>query len=60
VRTAVYDRLGPARDVLRVVDLDRPQPARGEARVRVCVSAVNPTDYRARAATPGNTMPFPT
>lgn len=59
MRAAVYDRLGPARDVLRVVDLDRLEPAQGEVRVRVRVSAVNPTDYKARAATPGNTMPFP-
>jgi len=59
VRAAVYDRLGPARAVLRVVDLDRPEPTRGEVRVRVRVSAVNPTDYKARAATPGKTMPFP-
>jgi NADPH2:quinone reductase len=44
VRAAVYDRLGPARDVLRVVDLDRPEPAQGEVRVRLRVSAVNPTD----------------
>jgi NADPH2:quinone reductase len=59
MRAVVYDRLGPARDVLRVVDLDRPEPAEGEVRVRVRVSAVNPTDYKARAATPGKTMPFP-
>jgi NADPH:quinone reductase len=59
VRAAVYDRFGPARDVLRVVELDRPEPAQGEVRVRVRVSAVNPTDYKARAATPGKTMPFP-
>jgi NADPH2:quinone reductase len=59
VRAAVYDRLGPAREVLRVVDLDRPEPAQGEVRVRVRASAVNPTDYKARAATPGKSMPFP-
>ena len=29
MRAAVYDRSGPARDVLRVVDLDRPEPAQG-------------------------------
>jgi NADPH:quinone reductase len=29
VRAAVYDRLGPAHEVLRVVDLDRPSPPRG-------------------------------
>jgi NADPH:quinone reductase len=58
MRAATYDRLGSA-DVLQVVDLPRPEPAAGEVRVRVRVSAVNPTDWKARADGPGRTMPFP-
>src|SRR6185312_10831236 len=46
MRAAVYERYGPARDVLRVAEIDRPEPGPGEVRVRVRVSAVNPTDGR--------------
>jgi NADPH2:quinone reductase len=35
--------------VLRVEDVERPEPGPGEVRVRVAVSAVNPTDYKTRA-----------
>jgi len=39
--------------VLRVEDVDRPEPGPGEVRVRVHVSGVNPTDYKGRGgATP--------
>ncbi len=58
MRAAMYDRLGSA-GVLQVIDLPRPEPAPGEVRVRVHVSAVNPTDWKARADGPGKTMPFP-
>jgi NADPH:quinone reductase len=49
MRAAVYDTAGPDRGVLRVVDLPDPQPGRGEVRVRLHVSGVNPTDWKARA-----------
>ncbi|HEY3956435.1 MAG TPA: NADPH:quinone reductase [Streptosporangiaceae bacterium] len=53
MRAAVYDSLGPAREVLRVTDVDRPEPGPGQVRVRVHVSGVNPTDWKSRAgATP--------
>ncbi|MHB1930267.1 MAG: NADPH:quinone reductase [Acidimicrobiales bacterium] len=53
MRAALYDRTGPAREVLRVEEIDRPDPGPGEVSVRVTVSAVNPTDWKARAgATP--------
>jgi len=58
MRAATYDRLGSA-DVMRVVDLPRPEPAPGEVRVRIRVSAVNPTDWKARADGPRKKMPFP-
>jgi NADPH2:quinone reductase len=49
MRAAVYDHTGPARDVLRVVEIERPEPGPGEVRVRVDVSGVNPTDVKARS-----------
>jgi NADPH2:quinone reductase len=53
VKAAVYDRHGPASEVLRVVEVERPEPGPGEVRVKVGVSAVNPTDVKSRGgATP--------
>src|ERR1700751_1794515 len=53
MKAAVYRTNGPARDVLRVQDVDRPEPGPGEVLVRVRVSGVNPTDFKTRAgATP--------
>jgi NADPH2:quinone reductase len=53
MRAALYDSHGSASDVLRVTEVDRPEPAAGEVRVRIEVSGVNPTDWKARSgATP--------
>src|SRR5258706_4201929 len=53
MRAALYERHGPAREVLRVEDLERPEPGPGEVRVRVEVSGINPTDWKSRSgATP--------
>ena len=53
MRAARYDRYGPAADVLRVEEIERPEPGPGEVRVRVQVSGINPTDWKSRAgATP--------
>jgi NADPH:quinone reductase len=48
VRAIVYDRAGDS-DVLRLAE-DRPvpEPGPGEVRVRIVVSGVNPTDWKAR------------
>src|SRR5215469_17392690 len=54
MRAAVHDSHGPAGDVLRVVEIDRPEPGPGEVRVRIEASGVNPTDWKSRSgATPG-------
>jgi NADPH2:quinone reductase len=50
MRAAIYQRRGPARDVLQIVDQPTPEPGRGEVRVQVAVSALNPTDIKARSA----------
>jgi len=53
MRAARYDRHGPAGEVLRVADIERPEPGPGEVRVKISCSGVNPTDWKARSgATP--------
>ena len=52
MRAAQYAPLGPAADVLSVVELDDPQPAPGEVRVRLSFSGVNPTDWKRRSVGP--------
>ncbi len=49
MKAAIYDRTGPAAEVLRVVDIERPEPGPGEVRVRVQVSGINPTDVKSRS-----------
>jgi NADPH2:quinone reductase len=48
MRACLYDRTGPAREVLRIADVDRPEPGPGQVRVRVHLSGVNPTDVKSR------------
>lgn len=58
MRAIAYSETGPS-SVLRLVDRDVPEPAGGEVRVRVVVSGVNPTDWKARAgARAGRPAPF--
>ncbi|MFI5064760.1 MAG: NADPH:quinone reductase [Streptosporangiales bacterium] len=53
MRAAVYDRPGPAAEVLRVTEADRPEPEPGEVRVRVHASGINPTDVKTRSGATG-------
>ena len=50
MRAATYERTG-ASSVLDIRDFPAGEPAHGEVRVRVVVSGVNPTDWKARANT---------
>ncbi|MDN3494774.1 NADPH:quinone reductase [Planococcus sp. APC 4015] len=50
MRSIVYSRTGPS-SVLESVERDAASPGAGEVRVRVTVSGVNPTDWKARAST---------
>lgn len=53
MKSAVYDGYGPAADVLRVAEIERPEPGPGQVRIRMLLSGVNPTDWKSRAgATP--------
>jgi NADPH2:quinone reductase len=49
MRAAFYETNGPARDVLRLAEVETPQPGRGEVRVRLLTSGVNPSDVKSRA-----------
>ncbi|NCZ60180.1 MAG: hypothetical protein EBX71_08620, partial [Betaproteobacteria bacterium] len=48
MQAAFYTRKGPAAEVLQVGELDVPEPSVGEVRVRIKVSAVNPSDTKNR------------
>jgi NADPH2:quinone reductase len=48
VRAAFYTEQGPARAVLRVGEQTTPEPGRGEVRVRLRTSGVNPSDWKVR------------
>ena len=59
MRAIVYSQTGDP-SVLQPVERDIPEPGPGEVRVRVEVSGVNPTDWKARrGARPGMPTPFP-
>jgi len=49
MKAALYEATGPARDVLKVTEIERPEPGPGEVRARVVVSGINPTDVKARS-----------
>jgi NADPH2:quinone reductase len=49
MRAALYRATGPAREVLKVEEVERPEPGPGEVLVRVEASGVNPTDWKARS-----------
>ncbi len=59
MRAAVYDRQGPARDVLQLEDMPTPEPGPGEVRVRVRCSGVNPSDVKSRGGTIRRPLLFP-
>jgi len=53
MKAALYERYGAAREVLRVTEVERPEPGPGEVRVRIEASGINPTDWKSRSgATP--------
>jgi NADPH2:quinone reductase len=49
MRAAYYESNGPARKVLQLGDVETPQAGRGEVRVRLLTSGVNPSDVKSRA-----------
>jgi NADPH2:quinone reductase len=59
MKAAWYERTGPAGEVLQLGELPEPQPQRGELRVRMRWSGVNPSDVKSRAGLRSSAMPFP-
>lgn len=59
MRAAIYERTGPATEVLRIEEVPTPTPGPGEVRVKLSWSGVNPSDVKARAGTRSSTLPFP-
>jgi len=58
MKAIVYRATGDP-SVLELVDREIRDPGRGEVRVRIMVSAVNPTDWKSRrGARPGEPLPF--
>ncbi|MGE0502826.1 MAG: NADPH:quinone reductase [Rhizobiaceae bacterium] len=52
MKAAWYERNGAARDVLRVGDIETPDPGPGEVRVKIATSGVNPSDVKSRRGRP--------
>ena len=48
MRAVYYEAMGPAREVLRVGEIETPKPGAGEVRVRLRTSGVNPSDVKSR------------
>jgi NADPH2:quinone reductase len=60
MKAAFFERRGPAREVLQVGERPLPEPGPGEVRVKVAVSAVNPSDIKGRSQWLGaSQMAFP-
>lgn len=51
MRAAFYEKNGPVREVLQIAEMETPQPGRGEVRVRLRTSGVNPSDVKSRLGT---------
>ena len=61
MRCVIYREKGAAQQVLELVDRPIPDLAKGEVRVRLMTSGVNPSDVKMRGGSGNNTaaMPFP-
>jgi len=60
MKAVYYEQKGPARQVLQLGERPLPEPQTGEVRVRIHVSAVNPSDTKGRGGYRGIlAMPFP-
>ena len=57
MKAACYKQLGGP-EVLEILDLEIPEPGPGEVRVKVNVSGVNPSDWKARRNGRGGGMGF--
>jgi NADPH:quinone reductase len=59
MRAAWYETTGPAREVIRIGEVPRPEPGPGEVLVRVHASGVNPSDTKRRAGWRKEPLEYP-
>ncbi len=59
VKAALYEKQGPAKEVIVVGEMPDPEPERGEVRIRISASGINPGDVKKRQDTFGSGIPFP-
>lgn len=60
MRAAVFSEFGEPARVLSIQDVDPPQPARGQVRVRMLASPINPSDLMTVRGVYGQRPPLPT
>jgi NADPH2:quinone reductase len=59
MKAAWYERNGKAREVLTIGEMPDPKPAKGEVRVKIACSGLNPSDVKRREGTRGQNIEFP-
>ena len=59
MKAAWYERNGKAREVLTIGEMPDPKPAKGEVRVKIAASGLNPSDVKRREGTRGQNIEFP-
>jgi NADPH:quinone reductase len=59
MNAAWYETQGRARDVLVVGEMPTPEPGKGEVRIQVAASGINPGDVKKRQDAFGVGMPYP-
>ena len=58
MRAAWYDQTGTAKDVLKTGEMEKPEPNKGEVRVKIHCSGINPSDTKNRSGWQGMKMQF--
>jgi NADPH2:quinone reductase len=51
MRAVYYEQNGPASEVLKLGEVETPEPGPGEVRIKLATSGVNPSDVKARSGT---------
>jgi NADPH2:quinone reductase len=59
MKAAWYERNGKAREVLTIGEMPDPKPGKGEVRVRIATSGLNPSDVKRREGNRGQAIEFP-
>lgn len=58
MQAAWYEQTGAAKDVLKTGEIDKPEPGKGEVRVKIHCSGINPSDTKNRSGWEGMKMQF--